>query len=271
MFKPSVIYKRRSIVQFLSLLLLLAMPVRAGVLAQTASASASRTPTETVRAFYKALRERRFQEAFSMSIYKSAVEGLSAEEFEELRPDFEKMAGAVPENVEVSGEQISNDTATVFVKIAAVDDKEAQAEPITLLRSGNEWIVGDRENEKIVRAQGKEFFLRARIDTHHSEVNGMLQRISLAEIVYSQQHNGQFGDLAALITAGLIPKDIEGTDSTGYRFHITLAPDKKSYTAGAEPARYARTGRLSFYMDTKLGIKSKDTGGKPYIPQPGKD
>jgi hypothetical protein len=238
--------------------------------ATLATAAQTRTPTETVREFYKALREKRFQQAFALSIYKPAVEGLSAEEFEELRPDFEKMAAAVPENVTISGEQISNDTATVFVRIAAGDDAAAQAEPITLTRRGNEWIIGDKDNEKIVLANGKEFFIKARIDTHHGEVQAMLERISLAQIFYSKQHNDQFADLQTLTNATLVPKDIEGTDSTGYRFHITVAADKKSYTAGAEPVRYGRTGRLSFYLDDKVGIKSRDTGGKPYIPNPNK-
>lgn len=228
-----------------------------------------RTPTETVREFYKALREKRFQQAFAISIYKPAVEGLSAEEFEELRPDFEKMSAAVPETLTISGEQISNDTATVFVKINTGDDA-AQAEPITLMRKGNEWIIGDKDNEKIVILNGKEFFIKARIDTHHGEVQSMLERISLAQIFYSKQHNDQFADLSTLINAGLVPKDIEGTDSTGYRFHVTLAADKKSYTAGAEPARYGRTGRLSFYLDNRVGIKSGDAGGKPYVPDPKK-
>src|SRR5688572_24060680 len=35
-----------------------------------------RTPTETVREFYKSLRERKFREAFSLSIYKAAIEPL---------------------------------------------------------------------------------------------------------------------------------------------------------------------------------------------------
>lgn len=236
-----------------------------GIFAQTPQ----RTPTETVREFYKALREKRFQQAFAISIYKPAVEGLSAEEFEELRPDFEKMAAAVPETVQISGEQISSDTATVFVKIAAGDDA-AQAEPVALLRRGNEWIIGDRDNEKIVLANGKEFFIKARIDTHHGEVQSMLERISLAQIFYSKQHDNQFADLQTLINAGLVPKDIAGTDSTGYRFRVTVAADKKSYTAGAEPVRYGRTGRLSFYLDNKLGIKSGDTGGKPFVPDPRK-
>lgn len=224
----------------------------------------ARTPTEAVREFYKALRERRFREAFAMSIYKPAVEGLSAADFEELRPDFEKMAAAVPEKVEISGEQISGDTATVFMKTSG-DDAAAKSEPITLLRAGNAWIIGDRENEAVVRASGKQFFFKARIDAHHGEAQTMLQRISAAQIIYHSQHGGRFADLPTLINAGLVPKDVETADSTGYRFHITLGKDGKSFVAGAEPARYGRTGRLSFYMDLS-GIKSKDTGGKPYNP-----
>jgi len=76
----------------------------------------ARTPTETVRDFYRLMRERKFSEAFALTIYKPAIEGLSASELDELRPDFERMGSAIPEQIEVSGEQVSNDVATVFVK-----------------------------------------------------------------------------------------------------------------------------------------------------------
>src|SRR5947208_7149109 len=88
----------------------------------------ARTPTETVREFYRMMRERHFKEAFALSIYKPAIDGLSAEEFAELQPDFEKMGAAIPEKIEISGEQLSGDIATVFVKIAGVNaDKAAEA------------------------------------------------------------------------------------------------------------------------------------------------
>jgi hypothetical protein len=228
------------------------------------TAAGARTPTETVNEFYKALRERRFREAFAISIYKPAIDGLSAEEFEELRPDFERMAANVPEKVEINGEQISGETATVFVKVADGDDT-AKPEPLTLMRSVGAWIIGDKESQAAVKKGGKEFFLKARIDTHQGEVQSMLQRIMLAEFAYSQQHNGQLADFPTLITAGLVPKDLEGTESTGYRFHLAVGKDGKGYTAGAEPARYGRTGRLSFYLDP-AGIKSADLGGKVFDP-----
>jgi len=68
-----------------------------------------RSPTDTVRDFYKAMRERKFREAFGMSIYKPAIEGLGEQEFDDLRPDFEKMAAAIPDKVDLTGEQISGD------------------------------------------------------------------------------------------------------------------------------------------------------------------
>jgi hypothetical protein len=189
------------------------------------------------------------------------------EEFEELRPDFEKMAAAVPEKVDVSGEQVSGDIATVFVRIADAD-KNAEAEPVTLIREGGTWIVGDRDNQQVVKKAGKQFFFEARIETHHNEVQAMLQRISLAEMAYASQHNSLYADLPTLITAGLVPKDIETPETTGYHFHLTLAKDAKMWAVGAEPARYGRTGRLSFVLD-QSGIRSADKGGKPLTPSEG--
>jgi len=210
------------------------------------------------------MREKRFREAFAMSIYKPAIEPLRPQEFEDLRPDFEKMAAAIPEKVDIKGEQISGDAATVFVKVKDEENKE-QAEPVTLIRIDGNWIVGDKENQTIVKKAGKDFFFNARIDTHHDEVQAMLLRISLAQLVYSQQHAGKFGDLPALILAGLIPKDLEATESTGYRFRITLPAGAKTWSAAAEPAQYGRTGRLSFFMDAS-GVRSGDVAGKPLGP-----
>lgn len=264
----------------------------AGILVSTAQ---QRSPSDTVREFYKAMRERKFREAFALSIYKPVIEGLtdqefqslrplfkdlndsqfaalrpkyqklSSQEFDDLRPDFERLASAIPVKVDLAGEQISGDSATVFVRVKE-EDKEEQAEPIALIRVNGQWIVGDKENQEIVRRAGKDFFFNARIDTHHNEVQDMLKRISLAQLVYSQQNNGQFGDLAALIAKGLIPKDLEGTETTGYRFRINVSADKKSFTAAAEPAQYGRTGKLSFFMDA-TGVRSGDVGGRP-LPVP---
>jgi len=226
------------------------------------SQNGSLSPTETVKLFYKTMRERKFKEAFAMSIYKPAVEPLSAKEFEDLRPDFEKMAAAIPDQVELSGETVSGDMATVFVKVKETAETAEKSEPITLIQNNGVWIIGDRENEAIVKKAGKNFFFNARIDIHHSDVQDMLTRIGLAEVVYSQQHDGRYGNLAELITAGLLPKDLETTESTGYTFHVNRSSDSKAWYATAEPAQYGRTGKLSFYLDA-AGVKSGDAGGKP--------
>jgi len=222
-----------------------------------------RSPSDTVREFYKLMRDKKFREAFAMSIYKPAIDGLSKSEFDDLRSDFDKMAAVMPEKVDLTGEQISGEAATVFVRVKA-DDAAEQAQPMSLIRVNGNWIIGDKENQEIVKKAGKEFFFNARIDTHHSEVQSMLQRITLAQVVYSQQHNGQYGNMAELITACLLPKDLEGTESTGYSFHVVRSPDGKTWTATAEPAQYGRTGRLSFFLD-QSGVRSGDAGGKPLV------
>ena len=258
-----------SLHRLLSLVVLLGLAVCLPVSCHADPQNTQRSPSDAVREFYRTMREKKFREAFAMSIYKPAIDGLKTEEFEDLRPDFERMAGAIPEKVDITGEQISGDAATVFVRVKDDDNKE-QAEPIALMRVDGSWIVGDKENQQIVKKAGKDFFFNARIDTHHNEVQALLQRISLAQLVYSQQHAGKFADLPALILAGLIPKDLEGTDSTGYRFRISVSADAKTWTAAAEPAQYGRTGRLSFFMD-QSGVRSGDVAGKPLPPTPTKN
>ena len=93
----------------------------------------------------------------------------------------------------------------------------------------------------------------------------MLNRILAAQVAYSLQHSGSYTDLNGLVQAGYIPQDILGAETTGYRFTVQLAADSKSFTARAEPERYGRTGRLSFYLD-KAGLQKKDVGGKPLSP-----
>jgi hypothetical protein len=233
---------------------------RGGAAAQGAAGA---TPSEVVRAFYAALREARFLDALRMSVYRPAVEGLSAAEVEELRPDFERLAAQVPPDFEITGEQVSAEEATVFMRSG--EGKQVKVEPVYLIRSGGAWVVGDREGAALVKKQGKKFFFEQRIAAHESDAEDMLKRIQAAEIAYSLQNGGLYGDLQALVRAGFVPQDILGTETTGYRFVVTTGADGKSYTARAEPAQYGRTGRLSFYAD-KTGIQKKDTGGKPFTP-----
>ena len=235
--------------------------------APVAVAGALRTPSETVRQFYQALRARRFREAFALSIWRPAIEGLSAEEFAELQPEFEKIAAAVPEQIDVNGEQISGDTATVFARVGAAGG-DAPPETITLLRVGGMWIFGDRENQEAVQLEGKEFFPKARVARHHDEVNAVLLTMANAEALSAAQHGGRHADLLALLQSKpTLRDDVEptATNTLGYNFRVTLGKDGKSYAVSAEPVRYGKTGRLSFHMD-QSGVQSKDNGGKPYNP-----
>ncbi|MDQ1611993.1 MAG: hypothetical protein QOG00_1924 [Pyrinomonadaceae bacterium] len=263
-----------SLLQLLSLLLALsfigASPTTAHAQTPTTAPTASttqqaRTPIQTVTEFYKALRERRFREAFALSIYKPALEGLSAEEYAELQPEFEKLAGAVPEKIEFGGEQISGDTATVFARVGG---ENAQLEAITLMRGADgAWIFGDAENQEIVKRDGKEFFLKARIETHHTEVEALLLKLANAEAGYSALNGGRFADMPALLNGKpALREDVESARTLGYTFQITVGKDGKSYRVNAEPTRYGRSGLLSYHMD-QAGIQKKDTGGKPLNPQ----
>ncbi len=193
---------------------------------------------------------------------------MSAEEFAELQPEFEKLAATVPEKIDFGGEQISGETANVFARISG--ESSGSPEVVPLMRgTDGQWIYGDRENQEIVRRDGKEFFLKARIDTHHREVEAMLLKLATAEAAYGSQHNGQYAEMPALLQSRpALREDVESAQTLGYDFQITLGKDGKSYKVNAEPVRYGRTGNLSFYMD-QGGIQKKDTGGKRYQP-PGK-
>src|SRR6266404_714433 len=225
-------------------------------------AQAQRTPSDTVREFYKAMHDHRFKEAWALTIYRPAVEGLNTEEVEELRTDFEEKAAVIPDPVEISGEQISGDIATVFVKVPISDSTpQNTSQPVTLIKSGGAWIIGDEANQAIVKKAGRRFFLDALITQHHSDIEDLLKRVIAVQIVYSQQ-NGVFGNLAVLINAGLVPKAAGDPKELGYNFRVTVGRDGKTYLAGAEPVRYGHTGKLSYGMDQTGTIRSLDNGGK---------
>jgi len=248
------------------LISIFAIPVCASILwggpAGTAAQNTVQGPSDTVRAFYKAMHDHRFKEAWALTIYRPAVDGLNAEEMEDLRPDFEEKAAAIPDPVEISGEQISGDIATVFVKVPISDTTpQNTSQPVTLIKSGGAWIIGDEANQAIVKKAGRRFFLDALITQHHSDIEDLLKRVIAVQIVYSQQ-NGVFGDLAVLINAGLVPKAAGDPKELGYNFRVTVGRDGKTYLAGAEPVRYGHTGKLSYGMDQTGTIRSLDNGGK---------
>lgn len=232
-------------------------------MAKPAQASAANaTPSDVVREFYRALREKRLRDALAMSIYRPAVESLSPQEFDEIRPDFERLSLDVPEKIEISGEQISGDAATVFLKTIDARSGAVMTEPVTLLREGDAWVVGSRADRDLVKKYGRQFFFETRIAAHHDAVQAELLQIANAEIAFFAKAGGVYADMQALASENLVPQELLTGQSLGYRFQLTVSPDRQSYSVSAEPISYNRTGRLSFLMDAN-GIKSKDTGGKP--------
>ncbi len=233
----------------------------------TAATTQPRTPSDAVREFYKAMREHRFREAFSLTIYRSAVEGLNAEEMELLQPGFEEKAAQIPETVEIVGEQISGSNATVFVKIPMTESTaQVTSQPVNLINSGGGWIIGTEADQAEVRKAGRRYFLDALIIEHEGDVEDILKRLVLWQGVYSQQHGGQYGDFPALIQAGMLAAQVIDPKLSGYNFRITVGKDGKTYIATAEPVSHGKTGKLSFWMDQTGLIKSGDTGGKPLKP-----
>ena len=224
-------------------------------------------PADTVRVFYKHLREKKFREAIFLTNLRPAIEGLTEAELKEFSVDFEAIAGQVPTEVEINGEIITGDKATVTANLPGEDDKN-EVQKINLRKSGDVWIIltVDAGAESRIKKEGKEYFYNLRIETHQEEAKKMLERISKAELAHSLQHGGVFTDMPTLIASGLLPEDIKNSESTGYNYVINLAPDKKQYFATATPATYSRSGKLSYILklDGKgiSRVTSADTGGK---------
>lgn len=240
-------------------LALLLLATMSSVAAQT-----QRTPSDVVREFYKAMREHRFKDAWTLTIYKSAVQDLTPEEMEDLRPDFEERATKIPAQVEITSEQIKGNIATVFVKIPLSDvSSQIVSEPVNLLNSGGSWIIGTEADETEVKKKGRRFFLDALIEEHQDDIEQLLKRLIAVEAMYAQQNGGAAGDLAALIKAGLMSDEVADSKALGYNFRITVTAGGKGFVATAEPVRYGHTGNLSFWMDQTGAIRKADVGGKP--------
>jgi hypothetical protein len=248
-------------------LLLVPSGTNRATLAQTspvASPAQARTPIQTVGEFYKALRERRFREAFALSIYKPALDGLSAEEYAELQPEFEKLAGAVPEKIEFGGELISGDKATVFARVGG---ENVPLEAITLMRGSDGRVDFRRPGGAGDRPARRQRVLSQGAHRDASQGSGSVAAEDRqCRGSYAAEHNGQFADMRVLLESKpALHEDVESAQTLGYQFQITLGKDRKSYQVNAEPLRYGRTGLLSYYAD-QTGMQKKDTGGKPYNP-----
>jgi len=235
-------------------LLLLAMLFGAGV---TVAAQARLTPTQTAVEFYRALREKRYVDGFRLSVYRGAVEGLSEADFKELEGEFARTFAAIPEKIEPQGEKIDGDSAVVFLKFEGIERPQG----VTFLWNNGQWIVGERDTLKTVQAQGTAFFFNAKMAVSQDEVADLINRIIGSELVYAEHKQGSCASLDELIRLEALPADVQNGDISGYHIAVTLSADKKSFFVTAEPSRYGKTGKLSFYGDLN-GLRAEDLKGR---------
>ncbi len=219
-------------------------------------------PADTVRVFYKRLRDRDIRAAMYMTNMRPAIEGLIDAELKEFSVDFEKLAVQVPADLKINGEIVSGDRATVTIELPAADKPETQT--IRLRRQKDVWVLMsvDEAGERRMKADGKQYFYNLRIDVHHEEAEAMLRRIAKGELVYSAQNQGVYADLRTLVGQGLIPDDATSATSTGYVYTINLDAERKTYYATATPVEYGKSGKLSFLLDG-AALSKRDTGGTP--------
>lgn len=228
------------------------------------------SPADTVRVFYKDLREQHFRDALFLTNLRPAIEGLSDTELKDLQVDFAYLARQIPADIAINGEIISGDDATVTAQLPDNKTDKIGLQEIKLRRAGDVWIIltVDKSAEKIIKKEGKNYFFTLKIETHQAEAKNMLNRIAKAEMVHAAENGGLYAEMPILIQKGLLPADALTPESTGYNYRISLPADKKKYSAAAEPAIYGKTGKLSFGFEVENNrssvLKTADTKGQPF-------
>lgn len=226
------------------------------------------SPADTVRAFYKNLREGKFREAIFLTNLRPALEGLTESELKDLQVDFEALANQVPAEIQINGEIISGDKASVTAKLPDEKTNKIKTQEIKLKRENDVWIlkIVDGAAENLIKKEGKNYFFALRIETHHDEARNMMERIMKAEMVHALQNQGVYATLETLVSKSLLPDELLKENVAGYNYKISLSADKKNYSATAEPFAYGKSGKLSFLAEVSggedKGIKSAENGGR---------
>lgn len=208
------------------------------------------SPADTVRTFYRHIREKRFREALFLTNLRPAIEGLTDAELKEFQVDFESIAAEVPRDIEINGEVISGDTAVVMANLPGERPDEFETQKLELRREDGVWILMtvDEAAEKLIKKEGKNYFHALRLETQEREAEKMLNRIADSQTAYGVQNGGTYADMNALIGRNFLPAETAQGPSAGYVFEIHLAEDRKSYYATATPETYGKSGRLSFLL-----------------------
>lgn len=226
------------------------------------------SPAETVRDFYGRLRENKIREAINMTNLRPAIEGLTDAELNEFATDFAAIARIVPEQIQINGEIITGEQATVTANLPDSDGK-FEVQQLQLKRSGDAWIIQsvDEVAEADIKKHGKNYLKNLKIENHQEDAKAMLERIAKAQMVHSIQNGGKFADIQKLVEIGILPADVRTSESTGYNYAIVLLSDGASYYGTATPAEYGKTGKNSYLLlPSKNGlpvVSGRDNGGKP--------
>ena len=148
---------------------------------------APNSPADTIRLFYKNLREKHFREAIMLTNLRVAVENLSDAEMRDLNADFEPLAAQIPAELQISGEIITAGKAVVTVKLPNEDTGALEDKVFNLQRENDAWIylMADAETAAAARKEGKNYFFMLRQEVHHGEARSMLAQIVKAETVYA--------------------------------------------------------------------------------------
>jgi hypothetical protein len=209
------------------------------------------SPADTVRAFYEHLREKRFRDAIFLTNLRPAVEGLTETELKEFQVDFDVIAKLVPAQIEINGEIITGSSATVTAKLPTEDLEKEEIQEIKLRKKGDVWVIltVDETAESKIKKEGKNYFPALKLETHQDEAKAMLDRVARAQMAFAAANRGLYGDMNALIMAEFLPADIRATGSTGYRYTVTVTPDRKRYSAWAFPVVYGKSGKLTYGVE----------------------
>lgn len=216
------------------------------------------SPSFVVKKFYELLHAKRYAEGFNLSIYRLALEGLSADELRELEPDFERMATSLPDTVDIRGEQISGEKATVFIKLP----NETQSQEVALMKVDGQWIIGDRDTQKELKKLGRSYFFYERMRVSEAEANEWLQEILGAELVYFKAKQ-RYAQLDELVKLGGVSNQLADGVVNGYRFVVQTNMNGQEFAVTAVPVTYGKTGKLSFYADQTNLIRAEDKAGHP--------
>ncbi len=236
------------------------------------------TPTETVLAFYRLLREQRLTEAFRLHVCNPAVEKLTDQQLAELEPEFLRLIGGIPEKLVTSGETISGENATVFVVVPdkATSDGQPQmvTAPVGLIRVDGRWLIGDHETRELALAHGSNFFKLSeegvfiRMAQNEDAMARLLTQLLEIEQVFARNNRGNYATLPELVAhRNQFREDIarviallETGEIFGHTIEIVVSPNRRDFAIYAVPKRHNYDGRYSFYAD-RSGVRYRNHGG----------